>query len=56
MTRRRNKAIAVAATETVIVIESIPMEVKDDTAEDYQKLSDKLDDVMSKIRNRKQKK
>lgn len=56
MTRRRNKAIAVAAIETVAVIKSVPMEVEENTAEDYQKLSDKLDNIMSKIRIRKEKK
>lgn len=53
MTRRRNNT-AVASTDVVTVVESIPMELEDSTVAEYQKLSEKQDTVMSKIKSRKE--
>lgn len=59
MSRRRNNTAAATVTAAelaVTVIESLPMEVDEETVEEYKKLGDKLDTVMSKIKNRKERK
>ena len=52
--RRLNTA---AASETITVTEPLPIEdLEDTTVEDYKKLNDKLDTVISKIKGRKESK
>ena len=54
MPRRRAQA---ALTETITVSDPLPVyDIEDPTVEDYQKLNDKLDDVMTKIKGRKESK
>ncbi len=55
MPRRRNTAVALS--ESITVTEPVPMEdLDDDTVEDYKRLNDKLDTVMTKIKGRKESK
>jgi len=58
MSRRRNIAAAAASiSETISVTEPLPIDdLENETIEDYKKLNDKLDDVISKIKGRKGKK
>lgn len=55
MTYRRNNA-AVKNELAITVIESVPMEVDEKTIEEYKTLNDKLDNLMFKIKNRKERK
>lgn len=60
MPRRRNNTAAAASVsviETITVTDPLPIEdLEEATVEDYKKLNDKLDGVISKIKGRKGKK
>jgi len=57
MLRRRNTTAAASISETITITEPLPVEdLKETTVEDYKKLNDKLDGVISKIKGRKGKK
>lgn len=56
MTRRRSKEIVIAE-ELIVVTESLPSSEADEaTVNDYKKLGDKIDTVITKIKSRKERK
>lgn len=56
MTRRLRQASA-STSEAIVISEPLPIEdLEEATVEEYKKLNDKCDQVMSKIKGRKEKK
>ena len=54
MVRKRQLGLALAS-EAIVVSEPLPIEdLEDATVEDYKKLNEKMDKVMSKIKGRKE--
>jgi hypothetical protein len=53
---RRRSSVAVAS-EAIVITEPLPLEdLQETTVEDYKKLNEKVDKVMSKIKVRKERK
>jgi hypothetical protein len=54
MARKRQLGLALAS-EAVVITDPLPIEdLEDATVEDYKKLNEKMDKVMSKIKGRKE--
>lgn len=54
---RRLRQTSAAVSEAIVISEPLPIEdLEEATVEDYKKLNDKCDKVMSKIKGRKEKK
>jgi len=54
MARKRQLGLALAS-EAVVITDPLPIEdLEDATVEDYKKLNEKVDKVMSKIKGRKE--